>query len=70
MLISTDISYLLERMKGNSMLDGGKTNLGINTLWSALLPVTKYPSISFGYIKYVHADTVSCLFGLLKNTVY
>ena len=42
-------SYLLERVKGNSLLDGDKTILGINTLWSVLLPVAKYQSIYFGY---------------------
>ena len=40
-----DISYLLERVKDNSMLDVDKTILGINTLWSTLLPVARYPSI-------------------------
>ena len=39
MLNSIDISYLLEKVKDHSMLDGDKTILGINTLWSTLLPV-------------------------------
>ena len=37
-----------ERVKDNSVLDGDKIILGINTFWSTLLPVTKYPSICFG----------------------
>ena len=57
MLISMDISYIyfLERVKGNSLLDGDKTILGINTLWSALLPVAKYSSIYFCYTAYIPA---------------
>ena len=39
MLNSIDISYLLVRVKDHSLLDGDKIILGINTLWSTLLPV-------------------------------
>ena len=60
MLISMDISYLLQRVKDNSMLDGDKTILRINTLWSTLLPVAKYPPICFGYTACIPAMQV-CL---------
>ena len=65
------ISYLLERVKGNSMLDDGKTILGIKTLWSTLLPVAKYPSVCFGYTACIPAMQVclqyiaTCYYGFM-----
>ena len=70
MLISVDISYLLERVKDNLMLDSDKTTLGINILWSTLLPVAKYPSICFGYtacIPAMHVCTSHTMSSPLAN---
>ena len=55
-----DISFLLERVKDHSMLNGDKTILGINTLCSTLLLVARYPSIYFGYTTCIPAMQV-CL---------
>ena len=71
MLISVDISYryLLERVKGNSMLDGDKIIPGINTLWSTLLPVAKYPPICFGYTTCIYQPCMHAgMFKIHKHT--
>ena len=51
MLVSVGSYCLLERVNGNSVLDGDNTILGINTFWSAQLPVSTLALILLLYKK-------------------